>query len=101
MSVAQSHCLAHPLREAAARCLGCSQTFCRECVTETSGAMYCQRCLQAQAVAAGGGGTRWRLAGHGALAGAGLTLLFGFFYLFLEWMATQPARYLLQGLHGH
>src|SRR2546430_17055349 len=33
-SLTQQRCLNHSFREAVARCPGCKQYFCRECVTE-------------------------------------------------------------------
>ena len=38
-------CLNHSAREAAARCAGCSQFFCSECVTEYELQMLCADCL--------------------------------------------------------
>lgn len=37
-------CLNHPLREAAARCTSCGNTFCRECITDLDGRMVCVAC---------------------------------------------------------
>lgn len=39
-------CLHHPVREAAARCPECRQSFCRECVTEHEGRVICTPCLR-------------------------------------------------------
>jgi hypothetical protein len=38
-------CLRHPMREAAARCPGCGEFFCRECVVEHRGKLLCSACL--------------------------------------------------------
>lgn len=38
-------CARHPAREAAARCPGCSEFFCRECVVEHGGKLLCATCL--------------------------------------------------------
>lgn len=39
-------CANHWKREAAARCPGCHQYFCRECVTEHEDRVYCTVCLE-------------------------------------------------------
>jgi hypothetical protein len=38
-------CVRHPTREAAARCPGCREFFCRECVVEHDGKLLCTTCL--------------------------------------------------------
>jgi hypothetical protein len=38
-------CVRHPAREAAARCRGCEDFFCRECVVEHRGRLLCAQCL--------------------------------------------------------
>lgn len=38
-------CVRHPSREAAARCPGCGEFFCRECVVEHDGRLLCSSCL--------------------------------------------------------
>lgn len=38
-------CARHPSREAAARCPGCAEFFCRECVVEHDGKLLCSTCL--------------------------------------------------------
>ena len=47
--LAGMRCGNHPLREAAARCVGCGGFFCRACVTEHDGRMTCAGCLDAGA----------------------------------------------------
>jgi hypothetical protein len=44
--LAHQRCFNHAQREAAARCLGCRQYFCRECVTEHDDRVLCAVCLQ-------------------------------------------------------
>jgi len=39
-------CLNHAGREAAARCPGCGQYFCRECISEHEGRVMCAACLR-------------------------------------------------------
>jgi hypothetical protein len=38
-------CARHVNREAAARCPGCGEFFCRECVVEHDGKLLCASCL--------------------------------------------------------
>lgn len=51
--LAAARCRIHPGREAVARCPGCGQFFCRECVTEDAGRLVCAACLGAAAGPAG------------------------------------------------
>lgn len=101
MSLASARCAFHRDREASAACLGCWQTYCRECVTESEGGMYCHRCWEGRHAASGETRPGWRsIAGRSALSVFGLALLFGLFSLFLTWAATLPAHYLISGWHG-
>jgi len=45
-SLTQQRCLNHSFREAVARCPGCKQYFCRECVTEHEDRVLCATCLK-------------------------------------------------------
>ncbi len=38
-------CVRHTAREAAARCPGCGEFFCRECVVEHDGKLLCAACI--------------------------------------------------------
>lgn len=74
----------HSAREAAARCVSCSGYFCRECVSEHGGTIYCAPCLAAKTVATGKAskGRNWfaplkRL----ALFGVSVFVLWSCFYL--------------------
>ncbi len=44
-SLKVQRCFNHGQREAVARCAGCGNFFCRECVSEHAGRMTCARCL--------------------------------------------------------
>lgn len=46
-TVTQATCFHHPLREAAARCVSCGRSFCRECVTPVDRRMMCATCFKA------------------------------------------------------
>lgn len=61
IDLAQQRCLTHAAREAAARCPGCGQFFCRECVTEHDDRLLCAGCLKQLVQPALT--QRWRLAG--------------------------------------
>ncbi len=41
-----ARCLNHSERFAAARCLSCGSSYCRECVTEHQGRMTCAACMK-------------------------------------------------------
>ena len=43
---AKRFCFNHPIREAAALCVGCGRPFCRECITPVVRRMYCTACHQ-------------------------------------------------------
>ncbi len=61
--LAQNHCWNHPSREAVCRCLGCSRSFCRECVTEHDARLLCAACVAASAAQG-----KDRVRGRGLLA---------------------------------
>ena len=44
-SLTQQRCFNHAVREAVARCPGCGQFFCRECITEHDDRVLCSACL--------------------------------------------------------
>lgn len=41
-------CTIHPNRQGTARCPGCGQFFCAECITEHDGKLTCASCLELQ-----------------------------------------------------
>ncbi len=45
VAVHARRCVRHSTREAAARCPGCGEFFCRECVVEHDGKLLCAPCL--------------------------------------------------------
>src|SRR5262249_39064518 len=49
MGLRHARCLFHPLREAAALCRHCRETFCRECVTDDEGKLAGPPCLRRMA----------------------------------------------------
>jgi len=44
--LSQQRCAHHAEREAAARCPRCGRFYCRECVTEHEGRLFCASCLR-------------------------------------------------------
>ena len=44
--ISAAWCFNHTDRFAAARCLDCSRSYCRECVTEHDGRLVCVACLR-------------------------------------------------------
>jgi len=46
-SIVQQRCHNHAQREAAGRCVACQQLYCRECVSEFEGRLFCAACLRA------------------------------------------------------
>jgi len=44
--LAGQRCFNHAAREAVARCPGCRQFFCRECITEYEDRVMCASCLR-------------------------------------------------------
>ena len=48
--LSRQRCANHALREAVARCPECHRHFCRECITEHSGKLLCNNCLETSIV---------------------------------------------------
>ena len=46
-AITQAVCFHHPQREAAAKCVGCGRSYCRECVTPVDRRMMCADCFKA------------------------------------------------------
>ena|ERR1043166_2589882 len=91
--LSRQRCFHHALREAAARCPGCGQYYCRECITEHEGRVICAACLKTQA-----GVPFTRRPGFvGLVRGLqfllGLVLLGLFFYLLGETLLSVPSSF--------
>ncbi|HEX2711555.1 MAG TPA: hypothetical protein VHM88_04935 [Candidatus Acidoferrales bacterium] len=94
-----AHCLFHPLREAAARCLHCGGTFCRECVTDEDNKLACPPCLRRMARPPASKPSLARrlrqvLAGVTALA-----CLAALFFALLRWRVNTPELHLDFGVY--
>ena len=46
MTIALERCSNHASREAVARCPECGRYFCRECISEHEGRVFCAFCLK-------------------------------------------------------
>jgi hypothetical protein len=90
MELSLQRCLIHPDREAAVRCPGCSNYFCRECVTEHEGRFLCSNCLQRKSASIEPGRRRaeWFRAALGTIVG--LAVAWSFFYLIGRFLISIP-----------
>ncbi len=92
-AIGHLRCRNHPDREAAARCPGCRQTYCRECVAEHDGRILCSACLRKEAETAEGR-KAWRLGTLGTfLLLSSLPALWLFFYLTGRILLAVPAPF--------
>lgn len=89
----QQRCRNHAEREAVARCPGCGQFFCRECVAEHDDQVRCAECLKKAArtpLLQRRGFVRARQA---AQCLAGLVVAWFFFYLVGEALLALPSSF--------
>ncbi|MGH9393387.1 MAG: hypothetical protein ACRD1E_04400 [Terriglobales bacterium] len=101
-SIAAARCAVHGQREAAALCRGCGHAYCRECVTEAQGIVWCASCLDGRWQAASGARNgRGRWLGRLGLGAAALLVLDLLWTALLQFAASIPAQYLFAGRHGH
>jgi hypothetical protein len=93
MNLSEQRCLHHPTREAVARCPGCQQTFCRECVTEHDDRVLCADCLRRQS--AGEKEPRVRLLAVARLGQflCGLLVSWLFFYWLGQALLALPSSF--------
>ncbi|WP_404423804.1 rhomboid family protein [Nibricoccus sp. IMCC34717] len=73
-------CTRHPVREAVAKCRGCGQFYCRECITDHAGRVLCATCLAREAKAPGPVRRRWL-----TRLGRPLSLVAGFCLAWFLW----------------
>lgn len=88
-------CTWHGEREAAAACLDCGRTLCRECALEIRGRITCRSCAETSARGDRAGlstASTWSRAPYAAL---GLAGLWAVFYILLQWIGSSPGQYLL------
>jgi len=92
-TIALQRCLHHVEREAVARCVSCTQHFCRECIVEHDGRVLCAECrgkLSAQAEVKGGFGRKAGAAMHFALS---VFVLWFCIYLFGKALLLIPSSF--------
>jgi hypothetical protein len=92
-SVARAICLNHPQREAAAKCMGCGQSFCRECVTALDRRMFCSGCLSAKTEVKAKKKRDWFLVTTGVQLALGLVLLWLGGYWLGKLLLSVPSEY--------
>jgi hypothetical protein len=92
-NVARSICLNHPLREAAAKCMGCGKSFCRECVTALDRRMFCSGCLSAKTEVKAKAKRDWFLVGAAVQLALGLVLLWLGCYGLGKFLLSVPSEY--------
>lgn len=94
--IAVQRCHVHFDREAVAKCVECTEFFCRECITEHEGRIVCAACLQKLALAAEKtGASRLPLSRLASLfmAGVGLIGAWLFFYTLGRLLLSVPSEF--------
>lgn len=81
-------CVRHPAREAAARCPGCGEFFCRECVVEHDGKLLCSACLTRAVASRGQQRERFASVWRATSTVAAVVVLWVLFY----WMGLALLR---------
>lgn len=86
-------CHNHPDREAAAVCLECRRTFCRECVTEHEDRVICATCLKKITLSREKQGIRLGGLLHTARMAAGFLIVWLFFLYLGEFLLSIPTQF--------
>lgn len=89
----QARCFNHALREAVARCPGCKQFYCRECVTEHDDRLMCAKCLAAATTADGSASRPLSALVRVAQAIIGLAVLWFLFVLLGQTLLKAPSQF--------
>jgi hypothetical protein len=92
-SLSAQRCAQHADREAAAKCPGCGHFFCRECVVEHGGRLLCSACLKKASSVVAARHPGWRRAIPMLVAGLGVVLLWGVFYLLGNTLVKIPPEF--------
>jgi hypothetical protein len=93
ISLAGHSCLNHPSREAVARCPGCGQMFCRECVTEHDDRVLCAACLRKQSGPVASPSRVWPLMLGGVQVVTGCLVAWLMFYVAARMLLVVPADF--------
>jgi hypothetical protein len=92
-TLALQRCLHHAEREAVARCPGCTQFFCRECIVEYEGRVLCAECRK-KSVQAERQDRGWlRHAGSAAHFAVSAIMLWLCFFLLGKALLAIPASF--------
>lgn len=83
-------CLNHYQREAAARCTGCGEYFCRECISEHHARLLCAACLRKAAEVASPRSPRLAMLAQVGQWLAALVIAWLFFYVAGECLLALP-----------
>jgi hypothetical protein len=90
LHLAHQRCFNHGDREAVARCLGCGQFFCRECVTEHDDRVVCAACLRKLAKTPARRRRAIAFLLGPAQCAAGILMAWFFFFLVGEYLQSRP-----------
>jgi hypothetical protein len=92
MELTSQRCLIHVDRQAVARCPGCANYFCRECITEHQGKFLCSNCLGRTPSSSGSAHRTagWLMAALGTIGG--LAVAWTFFYLIGRLLILIPSN---------
>lgn len=83
-------CVRHPAREAAARCPGCGEFFCRECVVEHGGKLLCAACVARATAKKERSGPRFAPVRQALGTAAAVAVLWLVFYLVGDALLKTP-----------
>jgi hypothetical protein len=90
-TLAARKCVRHAAREAVARCVACTEHFCRECVVEHTGALLCAACLAKEVAAKKTDRVSlWQRQGRRLVTLACVVLLWVAFYAFGQFLKNIP-----------
>ncbi len=93
-AAARRECFLHAGREAAARCMGCGESFCRECVSEHDLRMFCAACLKRETSAVEKKASlRWKLPAAPIHLVVGLLILWFTAYLCGRILVSIPSSF--------
>lgn len=92
-AVAARRCFNHHDREAAAICLECSRTFCRECVTEHDDRVICASCLRSIGEQQQSTRRPLRLAALLLQSIAGFLIVWFFFFALGQLLLQMPSEF--------